>query len=87
MLMKIVTVEQMQAIERSADAGGLSYDTMMHNAGSGIADWVYQHIYDWQSVIGLVGSGNNGGDTIIALNNPGTTRPTNDCVPGQRSGR
>jgi ADP-dependent NAD(P)H-hydrate dehydratase / NAD(P)H-hydrate epimerase len=67
--MKIVTVEQMQAIERSADAGGLSYETMMHNAGRGIANWVYQHIYDWQSVIGLVGSGNNGGDTIIALNN------------------
>jgi ADP-dependent NAD(P)H-hydrate dehydratase / NAD(P)H-hydrate epimerase len=67
--MKIVTVEQMQAIERSADAGGLSYENMMHNAGRGIANWVYQHIYDWQSVIGLVGSGNNGGDTIIALNN------------------
>jgi NAD(P)H-hydrate epimerase len=67
--MKIVTVEQMQAIERSADAGGLSYEKMMHNAGRGIADWVYQHIYDWQSVNGLVGSGNNGGDTIIALNN------------------
>jgi ADP-dependent NAD(P)H-hydrate dehydratase / NAD(P)H-hydrate epimerase len=66
--MKIVTVEQMQAIERSADAAGLSYEAMMHTAGRGIADWVYQHIYDWQSVIGLVGSGNNGGDTIIALN-------------------
>jgi NAD(P)H-hydrate epimerase len=66
--MKIVTVGQMQAIERSADAGGLSYEAMMYNAGRGIADWVYQHIYDWQSVIGLVGSGNNGGDTIIALN-------------------
>jgi ADP-dependent NAD(P)H-hydrate dehydratase / NAD(P)H-hydrate epimerase len=66
--MKIVTVEQMQAIERSANAAGLSYETMMHNAGCGIADWVYRHIFDWQSVIGLVGSGNNGGDTIIALN-------------------
>jgi ADP-dependent NAD(P)H-hydrate dehydratase / NAD(P)H-hydrate epimerase len=66
--MKIVTVEQMQAIERSADAAGGSYETMMQNAGRGIADWVYQNIYDWQSVIGLVGSGNNGGDTIIALN-------------------
>lgn len=66
--MKIVSVEQMQAIERSADAGGLSYATMMHKTGRGIADWVYQHIFEWQSVIGLVGSGNNGGDTIIALN-------------------
>ncbi len=65
--MKIVSVEQMLAIERSADSRGLSYDAMMHNAGKGIADWVYANINLSQGVIGLVGSGNNGGDTIIAL--------------------
>ncbi len=66
-MMKIVSVPQMQAIERSADAAGLSYDAMMHNAGRGIADWVFRHIPHKQGVLGLVGSGNNGGDTIIAL--------------------
>lgn len=66
-MMEIVTVEQMLTIERSADAGGLSYDQMMHNAGQGIAEWVYQHLACKPGVIGLVGSGNNGGDTIIAL--------------------
>ena len=65
--MKIVTVEQMLAIERAADASGLSYDQMMHNAGLGIGKWIYQHVPVKHSVIGLIGSGNNGGDTIIAL--------------------
>jgi len=65
--MKIVSVEQMIAIEKSADSAGLSYETMMQNAGKGIADWVYKNLDTTQGVIGLVGSGNNGGDTIIAL--------------------
>jgi NAD(P)H-hydrate epimerase len=57
----------MLAVERSADASGLSYDAMMRNAGRGIADWVHEHIPCGRSVVGLIGSGNNGGDTIIAL--------------------
>ena len=65
--MKIVTVAQMQAIEKSADAEGLSYDQMMHNAGEGIAGWVHKHLPLRHGVVGLVGSGNNGGDTLIAL--------------------
>lgn len=65
--MKIVSVEQMQAIERSADAAGLSFEAMMQNAGRGIADWISQYVPLKHGVIGLVGSGNNGGDTIIAL--------------------
>ena len=65
--MKIVSVEQMQEIERSADALGLSYETMMQHAGRGIADWLLQHVSMTWGVVGLVGSGNNGGDTIIAL--------------------
>ena len=36
--MKLVTVSQMQAIEKEADAGGLTYDQMMENAGQGLAD-------------------------------------------------
>jgi ADP-dependent NAD(P)H-hydrate dehydratase / NAD(P)H-hydrate epimerase len=65
--MKIVTVEQMQAIEKSADEQGLSYDSMMHNAGHGIANWVVENLSLANGVVGLVGSGNNGGDTMIAL--------------------
>lgn len=65
--MNIVTVSQMQTIEKSADTAGLSYEEMMQNAGIGIADWIYHNLYLGHGVIGLVGSGNNGGDTIIAL--------------------
>ncbi|NLN70545.1 MAG: NAD(P)H-hydrate dehydratase [Chloroflexi bacterium] len=65
--MKIVSVDQMQTIERAANATGLSYSTMMQNAGQGIARWLVQNIPYQRSVIGLIGSGNNGGDTLIAL--------------------
>src|SRR5512141_370610 len=67
--MKLVTVSQMQAIEKEADANGLPYDQMMENAGQGLAD-ILLRLYagdDGLEVIGLVGSGNNGGDTLVAL--------------------
>jgi len=65
--MKIVTVNQMQAIEKNADMSGVSYRQMMENAGLGIAEWIYKHYSKIPNVVGLVGSGNNGGDTLIAL--------------------
>lgn len=67
--MKIVTVAEMQAIERAADAAGWSYAQMMERAGQGLAE-IVQSFYGYeenQSVLGLVGPGNNGGDTLIAL--------------------
>ena len=67
--MKLVTVSQMRAIEKEADAKGVSYAQMMENAGRGLAEFV--HILGgesgWESVTGIVGSGNNGGDTLVAL--------------------
>ena len=67
--MKLVTVSQMQAIEKEADAGDLSYDQMMENAGQGLADIVLEILEgDIESeAVGLVGPGNNGGDTLVAL--------------------
>lgn len=67
--MKLVTVSQMQAIEKEADAGRLTYDQMMENAGQGLADIILGlYVGDEPSeVIGLVGPGNNGGDTLVAL--------------------
>ena len=35
--MKLVTVAQMQAIEKEADANGLTFEMMMENAGQGLA--------------------------------------------------
>ena len=67
--MKLVTVSQMQAIEKEADAGGLSFDQMMENAGQGLADVILEIFEDdlESEAVGLVGPGNNGGDTLVAL--------------------
>jgi hydroxyethylthiazole kinase-like uncharacterized protein yjeF len=67
--MKLVTVSQMQAIEKEADANGLTYDQMMQNAGQGLADIIFDLFEDdvETEVVGLVGPGNNGGDTLVAL--------------------
>src|SRR5690349_17374199 len=67
--MKLVTVSQMEAIEKEADASGLTFEQMMENAGRGLADIVLDLYVDEvePEVVGLVGSGNNGGDTLVAL--------------------
>jgi hydroxyethylthiazole kinase-like uncharacterized protein yjeF len=67
--MKLVTVQQMRAIEAEADAKGVSYAAMMQNAGRGLAELVHALGQEngWDEVCGLVGSGNNGGDTLVAL--------------------
>jgi hydroxyethylthiazole kinase-like uncharacterized protein yjeF len=67
--MKLVTVSQIQAIEKEADASGLTFDQMMENAGRGLADIILDlYAEDVEpEVVGLVGPGNNGGDTLVAL--------------------
>lgn len=68
--MKLVTVPEMLAIEKEADANGLSYAEMMENAGSGLADVILELFNgdeDEPEAFGLVGPGNNGGDTLVAL--------------------
>jgi hydroxyethylthiazole kinase-like uncharacterized protein yjeF len=67
--MKLVTTAQMYAIEKEADAGGLSYAQMMENAGRGLAEIILGLYPDEEKVkvFGLVGPGNNGGDTLVAL--------------------
>lgn len=64
--MKVVTVEQMRALERAADAGGLSYATMMENAGRAVAGWLERRGVRDKRVLVLVGPGNNGGDGLVA---------------------
>ena len=67
--MKLVTVSQMQAIEKEADAYGLTYDQMMQNAGQGLADSLLELFSGEEQlqIVGLVGPGNNGGDTLVAM--------------------
>jgi ADP-dependent NAD(P)H-hydrate dehydratase / NAD(P)H-hydrate epimerase len=68
-MVKLFTVAEMQALENEANRKGLSYVEMMENAGFGIAneiDIAYSHIPN-KNIFALVGSGNNGGDALVAL--------------------
>lgn len=69
--MKLVSVAEMRAIEKDANEHGLSYADMMRNAGTGLAEVVLDLLDRNESevlfVLGLIGSGNNGGDTLVAL--------------------
>ncbi|MCX8062436.1 MAG: NAD(P)H-hydrate dehydratase [Anaerolineales bacterium] len=68
-MMKYVTVSEMRAIEQEADRMGLTYARMMENAGTNLGIIVDQEYRTKtsRSVVGLIGSGNNGGDTLVAL--------------------
>jgi hydroxyethylthiazole kinase-like uncharacterized protein yjeF len=66
--MKVVSIEEMRAMERAADAGGHTYAEMMERAGLAVAD-VAQNLLGQRaspSVVALVGPGNNGGDGLVA---------------------
>ena len=68
--MKLVSIAEMKAIEEEANSRGISYEMMMEKAGKGVAEIIhasYSQEDTQNSVLGLVGSGNNGGDTLIAL--------------------
>ncbi|MBN1200302.1 MAG: NAD(P)H-hydrate dehydratase [Anaerolineae bacterium] len=65
---KIVTIEQMRAIEQASDAKGHTYADMMELAGRAVAERVKMlvaGIPDPRIAI-LVGPGNNGGDGLVA---------------------
>ena len=65
---KIVTTDQMRAVERAADAQGHSYAAMMERAGRAVAERVKQLLAGSEQprVAVIVGPGNNGGDGLVA---------------------
>ncbi len=67
--MKIVTVAEMQKIEQEANEAGYTFSDMMERAGKGVAQVVDSLFTKGEepTIIGLIGSGHNGGDTLIAL--------------------
>ena len=65
---KLVNVTEMRAVEKAADKSGLTYAKMMQNAGTSLAQAIIAHSHSLEkTVLGLVGPGNNGGDTLVAL--------------------
>lgn len=68
--MKLITVEKIKELENRANHLGLTYRKMMELAGKGIANIIIKRLpigKNSVSIIGFVGSGNNGGDTLVAL--------------------
>jgi hydroxyethylthiazole kinase-like uncharacterized protein yjeF len=65
---RIVTVEQMRAIESEADRRGVSYDAMMDRAGKAVYDQAVRRSGPaaGKRVVVLCGGGNNGGDGLVA---------------------
>jgi hydroxyethylthiazole kinase-like uncharacterized protein yjeF len=65
---KIVTVEQMRAIEKASDDKGHTYADMMEHAGRAVAECAMQHLVGVPEprVAIIVGPGNNGGDGLVA---------------------
>lgn len=61
---RLVSVAEMQAIERAADAGGHSYAAMMEQAGAATARAVLDRLGPLAALV-LVGPGNNGGDGLV----------------------
>lgn len=67
-MIKVLSVEQMRAVEAAADANGLSYAMMMQNAGRAVAARALEYLGPLPDarVTVLVGPGNNGGDGLVA---------------------
>ncbi len=67
MVVKVVTVAQMQALEAASEAAGVSTDTLMENAGLACARSVGERMGGAASrrVVVLVGPGNNGADGLV----------------------
>jgi NAD(P)H-hydrate epimerase len=64
---KVVTADEMRAIERESDARGVTYAMMMENAGRSVADAIRRRLdVAGKTVLVLVGPGNNGGDGLVA---------------------
>ncbi len=66
--MKIVTVDQMQALEEASARAGVSTDDLMEKAGLAVADRAIEQLDSPRGarVLVLVGPGNNGGDGLVA---------------------
>lgn len=66
--MKLVTSEQMRALEQAAAAAGVAADQLMENAGLATAQeaWMLLGSLEDRRIIVLCGPGNNGGDGLVA---------------------
>ena len=62
---RIITVEEMRALETNADYFGVSYGELMENAGRKAAESIIA-LYKQCTVLVVCGTGNNGGDGFLS---------------------
>ncbi|MQC28160.1 MAG: NAD(P)H-hydrate epimerase, partial [Chloroflexi bacterium] len=69
--MKLVTVQQMRALEQAAVAAGVSEAQLIENAGVAVAQetWINMGAAEGRSAVVLVGTGNNGADGLATARN------------------
>lgn len=63
--MKLVTTDEMRALEQGSVGAGVSLDQLMDNAGLAVAEHVSRLRGNSGTVLVLVGPGNNGGDGLV----------------------
>lgn len=66
--MNLLTSAEMREVERAADGAGLSYATMMQNAGGAVAGEILNRLAPGGEPVHalvLCGTGNNGGDGLV----------------------
>jgi len=84
---KIITVDKSRELEHRANEGGLSFATMMENAGRETAEAIRRRIAPkGRCVVVLVGPGNNGGDGLVAAHYLWTMGARVTCYLWKRSG-
>ena len=66
--MKLLTSAEMRELETRAEAAGVSTETLMENAGLAVAQeiWMQLGSLEDRRIAVLVGTGNNGGDGLVA---------------------
>ncbi len=62
----LLTAEEAAALDRRAQEGGIPERALMENAGRAAAQVIHR-LYPEGRVVAVVGSGNNGGDAMVAL--------------------
>jgi ADP-dependent NAD(P)H-hydrate dehydratase / NAD(P)H-hydrate epimerase len=65
--LKILTTKQMKDAENKANAGGMTFASLMENAGAAVAQVIEQEFeIQGSKILLLIGPGNNGGDGLVA---------------------
>lgn len=63
--MKVITADNMRLLESKANENGLSYETMMINAGENAGKVIEKYINTNETITVLCGKGKNGGDGFV----------------------